>query len=296
MLVLISDAFDSTLPARLSEIAGVEVTDDKGRLAEAEVVLVRSKTTCTAEYIESAPRLKYIIRGGVGLDNVDLPYAEKKGIRVENTAAASSVAVAELAVTLMLAAINHVVMAHTSMAEGKWLKKELERTELFKKTLGLIGIGRIAQEVAIRCKAFGMQVIAYDAYVNTSEHASLVSFDDVLKKADIISLHTPLTDETRGMFDGARLAETKKGVVIVNTARGGIVDEAAMVAALESGHVACYATDVWSSDPPPRDCPLLAAPRMLMAPHIGASSGENMGRIGDIVVDKIRDYAKTSAS
>jgi D-3-phosphoglycerate dehydrogenase len=288
MLILISDAFDSTLPTRLAEFA--EVTDDKARLADAEVVLIRSKTKCTREYIDSAPKLKYIIRGGVGLDNVDLEYAREKGIRVENTAAASSVAVAELAMTLMLGAINHLVAGHNGMAEGKWLKKQLKRSELYKKTLGLIGIGRIGHEVAVRCKAFGMSVIAYDAYVKESDVAELTTLERVLAESDVISLHTPLTDETRGMLDTDRLAKTKPGVVIVNTARGGVVDEDAMVKALESEHVGCYATDVWSSDPPAEDCVLLKAPRMLMAPHIGASSKENMGRIGDIVVDKIREY------
>lgn len=291
MLILISDAFDDNLPQQLTAL-GAEVTDDKGRLAEAEVVLVRSKTKCTREYIDQAPKLKYIIRGGVGLDNVDQPYAKEKGIRVENTADASSIAVAELAVSLMLGAINHTVLAHQSMVEGKWLKKECERTELYKKTLGLIGIGRIGGCVAERCKAFGMNVIAYDAYVKESDAARLVTLDELLAQADFISLHTPLTDETRGLLNADRLAQTKKGVVIVNTARAQVVDETAMVAALESTHVGCYASDVWSKDPPPADCALLSAPRMLMAPHIGASTAENMTRIGEIVVDKISAYLK----
>lgn len=290
MLILIADAFDATLPNRLAEFG--EVTDDASRKAEAEVILIRSKTKCTKEYIDSAPKLKYIIRGGVGLDNVDQVYAKEKGIRVENTADASSVAVAELAITLMLSAINHIPVAHTSMAEGKWLKKQLKRTELYKKTLGLIGIGRIGSCVAERAKAFGMDIIAYDAYVKSTDVATLKSLDDVLKEADVISLHTPLTDETRGLLNKERLASTKKGVVIVNTARGQVVDEDAMVAALNEEQVGCYATDVWSSDPPPNDCALLKAPHMLMTPHIGASSRENMGRIGDIVVEKLQAYTK----
>lgn len=290
MLILISDAFDASLPERLQAFG--EVTDDKSRLAEAEVVLIRSKTKCTREYIDGAPKLKYIIRGGVGLDNVDQAYAKEKGIRVENTADASSVAVAELAMAMMLASINHVVLAHDSMVEGKWLKKEIKRSELYQKTLGLVGIGRIGTEVAKRCQAFGMKVIAYDAYIKEHAIAELKSLDQVIAESDFISLHTPLTDETRGMINADRLAQTKKGVIFVNTARGLVVDEAAMRKALESGQVACYATDVWSSDPPPKDCPLLDAPHMLMAPHIGASSKENLLRIGDIVVDRLRAYAK----
>jgi D-3-phosphoglycerate dehydrogenase len=289
MLILISDPFGSSLPERLSEFG--EVTDDKSRVAEAEVVLVRSKTKVTAAYIDGAPKLKYVIRGGVGLDNVDLEYAHSKGIRVDNTPSASSVAVAELAVTLMLSAINHVVAAHNGMAEGMWLKKELKRTELYRKTLGLIGIGRIGSAVAQRVKAFEMDVIGHDPFVEQHDLVELVELDEVLAKADVLSLHAPLTDQTRGMLDGKRLAQAKPGVVVVNTGRGECVDEAAMVAALEEGTVACYATDVWSSDPPPQDCPLLKAPRVLMTPHIGASSKENLGRIGDVVVNKLRDYA-----
>jgi D-3-phosphoglycerate dehydrogenase len=290
MLILISDAFDPSLPSRLAALG--EVTDDKSRLAEAEIVLIRSKTKCTREYIDSAPKLKMIIRGGVGLDNVDREYAKQRGIIVDNTPQASSVAVAELAIALMLASVNHIVAAHTGMTQGHWLKKELKRSELYRKTLGLIGIGRIGGEVALRARAFGMEVVAHDAFVDSSVIADMLPLDDLLARADFISLHTPLTDDTREMINAETIAKMKKGVIVVNTARGGCVDEAAMAAALESGQVRCYATDVWTSDPPPADCPLLTAPNMLMAPHIGASSRENLLRIGDLVVEKITEYQK----
>jgi D-3-phosphoglycerate dehydrogenase len=290
MLILISDAFDASLPGRLEEFG--EVTDDKGRLPEADVVLVRSKTKCTKEYLDEAKNLKLIIRGGVGLDNVDREYAESKGITVTNTPEASSVAVAELAMALMLAAPNHVIEGHNGMKQGKWLKKELKRTELFKKTLGLVGLGRIGSEVAKRAKAFEMRVLACDPYVDESDVAEMTDLDTVLASSDYLSLHLPLTDETRGMIDADLLAKTKCGVIIVNTGRGPCVDEAAMAKALEDKQVACYATDVWSSDPPPEDSPLLSAPGMIMTPHIGASSKENLLRIGDIVVEKIREFAK----
>jgi len=288
MLILISDAFDPSLPGRLAEFG--EVTDDKARLAEAEVVLIRSKTKCTKEYLDGAPKLRLIIRGGVGLDNVDRGYAEQKGIQVHNTPQASSVAVAELAMALMLAAPCRVVEGHAGMAEGKWLKKELKRAELYRKTLGLLGMGRIAIEVAKRAKAFDMKVIAYDPYVEKSELAELKGLDEVLAEADYLSLHMPLTDQTREMLNAERLGRTKPGVVIVNTGRGKCVDEQAMAKALEDGQVGYYATDVWTSDPPPADCPLLKAPRMVMTPHIGASTKENLLRIGDIIVDKIRQH------
>jgi D-3-phosphoglycerate dehydrogenase len=288
MLILISDAFDPSLPDRLSSFG--EVTDDKSRLAEAEIVLIRSKTKCTREYLDSAPKLKMIIRGGVGLDNVDRDHAGQRGIIVDNTPEASSVAVAELAMALMLASVNHVVAAHNGMVQGKWLKKELKRSELYRKTLGLIGIGRIGGEVAVRARAFGMEIVAHDTQVDSSPIAEILPLDQVLARADYISLHTPLTDQTRQMINADTIAKMKQGVIVVNTARGGCVDEAAMAKALEAGRVRCYATDVWTSDPPPADCPLLGAPNMLMAPHIGASSKENLLRIGDLVVEKITNY------
>jgi len=290
MLILISDAFDPSLPERLREFG--EVTDDKSRLAEAEVVLIRSKTKCTREYLDGAPKLKLIIRGGVGLDNVDREYAKQKGITVTNTPEASSVAVAELAMALMLAAPNHLIRGHNGMAEGKWLKKELKRTELYQKTLGLVGIGRIGTEVARRARAFEMRVIAHDPFLKSHEVAELKPLDAVLAESDYISLHTPLTDETKGMINADAIGKMKKGVIIVNTGRGKTIDEKAMVKALEQGQVACYATDVWPSDPPPEDCPITKAPNVVMLPHIGASSKENLLRIGDIVVRKIREHLK----
>ena len=170
------------------------------------------------------------------------------------------------------------------------MKKQLKRSELFKKTLGLFGIGRIATEVAKRAAAFGMTVIAYDPYVKESAHAEMKTLDQVLAAADYLSLHMPLTDETKAILNADTLAKTKKGVFIVNTGRGKCVDEKAMVQALDSEQVACYATDVWPSDPPPADCPLTKAAKVVMTPHIGASSKENMLRICDTVVEKIQAH------
>lgn len=288
MLILLSDSFDESLPERLKEFG--EPTTDKSRLNEADVVLIRSKTRCDRAYLDKAPNLKLIIRGGVGLDNVDAAYAKEKGIEVTNTPEASSVAVAELAMALMLATCNHIIPGHNGMVAGEWLKKELKRTELYQKTLGLFGIGRIASEVAKRSQAFGMKVLAYDPYVKQSPAAEMVTLDELLAGSDYLSLHMPLTDETRGMLNKDMLAKTRKGVIIINTGRGKCVNEADMVAALESGHVACYATDVYTSDPPPADSPILKAPRVIMTPHIGASSNENLLRIGDIVVEKMRAF------
>ncbi len=291
MLILICDAFDKSLPERLAKFG--EVTEDIARLPHAEVALVRSKTKCTAEWIAGAPKLKLIIRGGVGLDNVDLKAAKERGIEVRNTPAASAVAVAELAFCLMLAVPNKLVEAHNALKEGKFLKKEIKRTELFGKTLGLVGLGRIASEVARRAAAFGMRVLAYDPFVKRSEVAIMVpTLKELLGQADYISMHAPLTDETKGMINRSAIAEAKDGVVIVNTGRGKCIVEEDLAEALRSGKVAAYATDVWYSDPPDPASPLLAAPNVLMTPHIGANSKENLLRIGGEVVALLEKWGK----
>ncbi len=288
MLILIADAFDASLPKRLAQFG--EVTDDMTRLKDATVILVRSKTKVNQALVDQASALKLVIRGGVGMDNVDKKLCAEKGIKAVNTPRASSVAVAEMAMAFMVAIPARLIEAHTSMKEGKFLKSELKRTELFKKTLGLIGAGAIASEVARRAQAFGMEVIAYDPFLKEHPIAQLVSLEELAAKADVISLHTPLTDETRGMVNAALIAKMKDGVIIVNTGRGKCVVEADLAAALATGKVRAYGTDVWPSDPPPADCPLLAAPNVFMAPHIGASSKENLGRIGDEVVLILTDF------
>ncbi len=291
MKILIADAFDEKLPGRLAPFG--EVTTDMAKLAEADVLLIRSKTKATKEFLEGAPNLKLIIRGGVGLDNVDRDACKARGIEVTNTPKASSVAVAELAMALMLAVPNRLVEAHTSMAEGKWLKKELKRTELFEKTLGIVGVGLIGTEVAKRAAAFGMKVVGYDPFVTKHDIARMVkSLDELYAQADYVSFHTPLTTDTKGMVNRDALGKMKKGVVLVNTGRGKIMVEEDLAAALASGHVRAYATDVWYSDPPDPSSPLLKAPNVLMAPHIGASSKENLLRIGDTVVEILGKWKK----
>lgn len=287
MKILISDAFDPSLPGKLARFG--EVTDDKSRLPEADVVLVRSKTKCTKEYIDEAKNLKLIIRGGVGIDNIDVAYARSKGIEVRNTPEASSIAVAELAMALMLAIPHNIVPGHVGMKEGKWLKKELKRTELYGKTLGLIGIGRIATEVAKRAKAFGMKIVAYDPYIESSEWAEMLpTLEQVLGQSDYISLHVPLTDETKGMINRTTIAHMKDGAILINTGRGKCVIEEDVADALRSGKLRAYGTDVWYCDPPDEGCPLPKAPNVVMTPHIGASTKENLLRIGD-VVERILD-------
>jgi len=290
MLILISDAFDPGLPDKLAKHG--EVTDDKGRLAEANVVLIRSKTKATSEYIDAAPNLKLIIRGGVGLDNVDRDHARKKGIRVFNTAEASSIAVAELAFALMIALPNHVVRADVSMHEGTWLKKELKRTELHGKTLGILGVGHIGIELARRALAFGMRVVGFNP---RSRNKPLVemqnTMQDVLRVADYVSLHMPLSDETEGIINKKTLKAFKDGAYLINTGRGKTVVEEDVAEALRSGKLAGFATDVWTSDPP-EGSPLMGAPNVLMAPHIGSSTKENLLRIGEVIDRLIGEFAE----
>jgi D-3-phosphoglycerate dehydrogenase len=288
MHILIADAFDAKLPERLKPFG--EVSSDMATLGTAEVLLVRSKTKVDADLLAKAPNLKLVIRGGVGMDNVDKKLCAEKGIKAVNTPRASSVAVAEMAMAFMVAIPARLIEAHTSMKEGQFLKSELKRTELFKKTLGLIGAGAIASEVAKRAQAFGMTVLAYDPFLKEHPIAQLVSLDELAAKADVISMHTPLTDDTKGMVNAAFLAKAKDGLILINTGRGKCIVEADVVAALASGKLRAYGTDVWPSDPPPADCPLLSAPNVFMAPHIGASSKENLGRIGDEVVLILTDF------
>jgi D-3-phosphoglycerate dehydrogenase len=283
MKILIADAFDASLPKRLEKFG--EVTSDMAELGTATVLLVRSKTKVTKDMVDQAGKLKLVIRGGVGLDTIDIPACKAKGIEVMNTAAASSVAVAEMAMAFMVAIPARLLEAHMAMKEGKFPKSELKRTELFKKTLGLIGAGAIASEVAKRAQAFGMKVIAYDPFLKSHPIAELKTLDEVCAQADVISIHTPLTDQTRGMFQKDVFAKMKDGVIIINTGRGKVMVEEDLAEALKAGKVRAYGTDVWFSDPPAPDCPLLSAPNVFMSPHLGASSKENLLRIGDIVVD-----------
>lgn len=288
MHILIADAFDAKLPERLAPFG--TVSSDLTTLGDARVLLVRSKTKVDAELLAKAPNLKLVIRGGVGMDNVDKKLCAERGIKAVNTPRASSVAVAEMAMAFMVAIPARLIEAHTSMKEGKFLKSELKRTELFKKTLGLIGAGNIATEVAKRAQAFGMDVIAYDPYLTEHPIARLVGLDELAARADVISMHLPLTDETRGMVNADFLAKAKDGLILINTGRGKCIVDADVAAALTGGKLRAYGTDVWPSDPPPADCPLLTAPNVFMAPHLGASSKENLGRIGDEVVLILQDF------
>ncbi|MCR5731859.1 MAG: hydroxyacid dehydrogenase [Sphaerochaetaceae bacterium] len=291
MLILIADAFDKGLPAKLSVFG--EVTDDISRLPEADVVLIRSKTKATKEYIDQAKNMKVILRGGVGMDNIDRAYCKEKGIIAMNTPHASAPAVAELAFALMLSTAARICFYDNSMKKGEWAKKE-KRTELLGKTLGLIGFGNISKSLAQRAKAFGMNVVYYDIIKSDVDYAEYKSsMDEVVENADYISFHIPYTPETDKVLNKDLIAKMKKAPVIINTARGKIVNEQDVADALKEGKLSWYCTDVYTSEPPVmEDNPLFKAERVTFTPHVGANSKENLLRIGDEVYETIEKYHK----
>ncbi len=256
-----------------------------------EGMVVRSRTKVRQPLIDVCPRLKVIVRGGVGLDTIDAEYARSKGITVMNTPMASSASVAELAIGYMFALARSLYQATSSMKAEKWEKKLFEGDEIGGKTLGLIGIGNIGKEVARRANALGMTVLAYDPYVKAAEGVKLVALDELLPAADYISLHLPKTKESAGMIGKEQFAKMKQGVRIVNCARGGIIDEAALYDALTSGKVAGAALDVYAEEPP-TDWKLVKLPNVICSPHIGAATHEAQGRVGAEVADKLIDFAK----
>jgi D-3-phosphoglycerate dehydrogenase len=289
MKILISDPFSKDLPDKLKEFG--EVTDNKEEYTDADIILVRSATKARKDYIDSAKNLKMIIRGGVGIDNIDVSYARSKGIKVHNTPEASSVAVAELAFAMMLAIQRNIVRAHNTTKSGEWIKKQLKGQELYKKTLGLIGIGLIGTEVAKRAQAFGMNVIAHRLTDQPSDYAKIVSLDEVLAQSDIISLHAPITELTEGMINKETISKMKDGVVLINTARGKLIVDEDLVEALNSGKIKYAGLDVYHSEPL-KDSPLQNAENILLIPHLGAQTYENMGRIGEIVIKLVSEHVK----
>ena len=253
-------------------------------IAEYDALIVRSRTKVTPEVFEAGKKLKVVGRAGVGLNNINLAAAAAHGVNVVNAPKSTSVAVAELALGLMLALARSVSTADSSMKGGQWLKKELKGVELNGKTLGIIGMGNIGSALAVRAGALGMKILGYDPLLPSEEiskrGAEPVALDDLYAKSDYISFHIPLTDETRGMVNGQTLAQMKRGVRIVCTARGNIIDETALLGALESGQVAGAALDVFAKEPPGLTA-LVAHPKVITTPHIGAQTAEAQVRAAE---------------
>ncbi|MFH0889113.1 MAG: hydroxyacid dehydrogenase [Planctomycetota bacterium] len=307
MKVLICDKIDNAAIEKMRK-NGLTVDDKSGItpqdllqiVGDCEILVIRSATKATKDVIEKGKKLKLIVRGGVGMDNIDAEAAKKANIRVENTPEASSISVAELTIGMMFALARKIHIADSTMKQGKWEKKRLEGTELYKKTLGLIGIGRIGFEVAKRANALGMTIIAYDPYLKTIPAQitqlgikMMLSLDEIYKQSDYISIHTPKTPETKNMINKSSIAKMKKTAFIINCARGGIINEQDLAEALKAGTIAGAAIDVYEKEPILPDNPLIAlGEKILLTPHLGASSVEGQGRVGDAVAEKLIDFTK----
>ncbi|MBC8527522.1 MAG: D-2-hydroxyacid dehydrogenase [Candidatus Cloacimonetes bacterium] len=257
-----------------------------------DAVVVRSATKVRKVAIDAADNLKLIVRGGVGLDNIDCDYATSKGIKVSNTPTASSQSVAELALGHMLALYRFLPDSNITMRKGEWNKKKYKGKEVAGKTIGIIGLGNIGKSLAKKAIPLGMKVIAYDPYVKTTDlDVEFVNFDKLLKISDIISLHIPHTDETHYIIDENAISKMKDGIMIINCARGGVVDEKALLAGLNSCKVAWAGIDSYEEEPT-QNMELLTHPNVSVTPHIGAATKEAQARVGVEVADIIINFFK----
>ena len=299
--VLVCDAIAEDGLQILREFADVDI---KTGLKEAELVavvpeydglMVRSATKITRPVLEAAAKLQIIGRAGVGVDNIDVEAATERGVIVVNSPGGNTIAVAELVLGMMLSLVRRVVPATQSMAQGEWKRSSLMGTQLLGKTLGVIGVGRIGVEVIKRAQSFGMNVLGYDPFLTTQRAKDLgieaLSIDEIGEHADFITIHTPLTKDTKHLFNAERIARLKKGAVLINCSRGGIVDEKALYEALQSGHLGGAGLDVYEQEPP-QDLPLRALPNVVLTPHLGASTEEAQS---EVALDVARQMAEVFA-
>ena len=295
MKVIICDPTDPEALQTIEE-AGIEVVDRSDitpeelleEIAAYDAMVVRSRTKVRQNVIDAAENLKAIIRAGVGLDSIDVAYAKEQGVRVLNTPSASTQSVAELTVGYLLALARSIPQMTISMRDGQWEKKSFKGIEVAGKTLGLIGSGRIGQAVAQRALALGMRVIAFDPYIEELPDVELVDKDQLLARADFISLHVPHTDETHHILGAAAFAKMKDGVRIVNCGRGGTIDEDVLYQALVDGKVAGAALDVFEEEPP-SDTKLFTLEQVIGSPHVGAGTFEAKERVGQVAAQKVID-------
>jgi D-3-phosphoglycerate dehydrogenase len=296
-VVLIADKLAESTVEALGDQVEVRWVDGPDRpkllaaVPEADALLVRSATTVDAEVLDAAPKLKIVARAGVGLDNVDVKTATERGVLVVNAPTSNIHSAAEHALALLLSAARQIPAADASLREHAWKRSSFSGTEIFGKTVGVVGLGRIGQLVAQRLAAFEAHIVAYDPYVSAARAAQLgielLSLDDLLGRADFISVHLPKTPETAGLIDKAALAKTRPGVIIVNAARGGLIDEAALAEAITSGHVRAAGLDVYSKEPC-TDSPLFELSQAVVTPHLGASTEEAQDRAGTDVAASVK--------
>jgi D-3-phosphoglycerate dehydrogenase / 2-oxoglutarate reductase len=303
MHILVCDPVSPKGVALLQQRSEFTVTVPGKRLPEAELLplvkdveamVVRSETKVTRAVIEAAPRLRVVGRAGVGVDNVDVEAATQRGVVVMNTPSGNTISTAELTFSMLMSLARNIPQAHMSMKAGKWDRKQFQGIELNNKLLGILGMGRIGSEVARRAIAFGMRVLAYDPYLALSRakalQVELVEIDEIYARADFITVHMPNTEETKGMLNAAAFAKMKRGVRVLNCARGGILVESDLYAALQSGQVAGAALDVYETEPPAADFKLRELPQVIMTPHLGASTEEAQENVGIEVAEAITDY------
>jgi len=286
MNIVIADKMEAEVVEEIRKLGSVEVApaDLKASLANADVLIVRSATKVTEELLQSAPLLKVVARAGVGLDNVDRAACEKRKINVINTPGASSNSVAELALGMMFAIARRIPRADSSMKGRQWLKKELTGTELEGKTLGIAGLGRIGSLLAIKATGLGMRVIYFDK-INSTLGKS-VSLEELFAGSDYVSLHLPATPETTGIVNAAMIARMKPGAVLINTARGALVDEEALYAALKEKKIGGACLDVYPAEP--YSGKLTELDNVVLTPHIAGSTAEAQMRIGQELIDKLK--------
>jgi len=299
--VLIADSISERGLSELSRDNSLEVIVKTG-LTESDLVdiipefsgvVVRSQTKITAPIVAAGSKLRVIGRAGVGVDNVDVDAATRRGVIVMNAPGGNTVSTAEHAFSLLLCVARKIPQADATVRAGKWERKNFEGVELYNKTLGIIGMGRIGSELSRRAIAFGLRVVAYDPYLSATRARTLQvelveDLDELLAAADFITLHTPLTPDTQHLLDASRLAKTKRGVRIINCARGGLIDEIALADALRSGHVAAAALDVFEIEPLPNESPLRDVPNLILTPHLGASTAEAQESVGIEIAQAIR--------
>ncbi|ADD09228.1 D-2-hydroxyacid dehydrogenase [Candidatus Aciduliprofundum boonei] len=279
------------------DLTGLPKDELSNHVRDLDAIIVRSATKVRKEMIDAAEKLKAIGRAGVGLDNIDVEYAKSKGIKVINTPGATSISVAELTIGLILAVMRKIAYADREMRNGAWPKKKCKGIEMYGKTLGIIGIGRIGREVAKRATAFGMKVIYYDVYRpdESTEKELAIEFrelDALVSEADVITLHLPLTPETKHLINKERIEMMKDGAIIINAARGGIVDENALYEALKSGKLYGAALDVYENEPL-KESKLFELDNIVLTPHIGAQAKEGQTRAGIEVAKKIAEALKS---
>jgi D-3-phosphoglycerate dehydrogenase / 2-oxoglutarate reductase len=295
---LAESAISAMREAGLAVDVKTELTSEQLRqeIGVYDAIVIRSATKVRAEIIDAASQLKLVVRAGVGLDNVDVDYAKSKGVVVRNTPAASSNSVAELALGHLISLARYISRGTVSVKSGKWEKKAMKGVEIAGKTLGIVGIGRIGQSLAEKAAALGMRVVAFDKFVSESplpKIAQMVPFEELLSSSDFISLHIPFDPAVGATIGTREIALMKAGVRIINCARGGVIDEDALAAALASGKVAGAALDVFANEPPSPERPLFAQENVSFTPHIGASTVEAQARVGAEAAATVIEFARS---